>query len=282
MVKKRLSDLLREEVQKSGEAASEPTDEQQSSEQQSGEQQSNDQQDQQNEETIAPVAEESDGKVAPGEAKPVASEASTASEEPAHSRKNSPTKAELETLVAELKSALETSRQTAQQQEDELKQQITKLQAEIENQQGMLEKLQTEVKQAQSLKKELEEAKQMILQLSQTNAKPASAAPASTPAPTAASSSRQPIALSPMKPLPAQSAEPELEASRIKLDRPSGLSDTGKLSSEQTPKYQQELRRILDHPVRPGIVPSMPSDDLKEKGKDQEKKLSDTDMGWVD
>ncbi|HEY9699746.1 MAG TPA: hypothetical protein V6D10_20970 [Trichocoleus sp.] len=263
MVKKRLSDLLREEAQKSGEAASEQSENQQT------------------EGTIAPAAEKANepAKAAPEAeppeaAQPVEPEASP--EEPSHQRKSSPTKVELEGLVAELKAALAASRQTTQQQEDALNQQITTLQASLQDQQSLIEKLQTEVQQAQSLKKELEEAKQMILQLSQANAKPAPAAPAA-PA-VSAPSSYQPIALSPMKPPSAQSAEPELEASRIKLDQPTGAD--GKLVPGNPPKYQQELRRILDHPTRPSAVPPMSSDAIKEK--EQEKKLSDTDMGWVD
>ena len=260
MVKKRLSDLLREEAQKSGEAAPEQSENQQT------------------EGTIAPAAEKANepAKAAPESeppeaAQPVEPEASP--EEPSHQRKSSPTKVELEGLVAELKAALAASRQTTQQQEDALNQQITTLQASLQNQQSLIEQLQTEVQQAQSLKKELEEAKQMILQLSQANAKPTPAAPA-----VSAPSSYQPLALSPMKPPSAQPAEPELEASRIKLDQPTGAD--GKLVPGNPPKYQQELRRILDHPTRPSAVPPMPSDAIQEK--EQEKKLSDTDMGWVD
>ncbi|NJO40374.1 MAG: hypothetical protein HC769_02100 [Cyanobacteria bacterium CRU_2_1] len=169
----------------------------------------------------------------------------------------SPTKADLEAAIVDLKVVLETARQTARDKENTLLQQIATLQANVQAQQSLIETLKTELQHSSQLKVELEEAKKMILQLSQVNAKPA--VPTSNPRPLEVQQAAEPELESAAK--PAQLAQRKLEGTG--RDRPKS--------------HQMELRKILNHPTPPGNLPSMPSEKLSEKVK-----LSDTDMGWVD
>lgn len=159
---------------------------------------------------------------------------------------------ELEGTIAELQAKLEAAHKTAQQTEAELKQEITELQTKLHHQQTELEQLQTDGKQVNQLKAELEDAKKMILQLSQVNAQPA-----------------------PPKPTPSlvRAAEPELESSRP--SRP-----PTHIPSSSPPKQNQiALRQILDHPTRPGKLPAMSSEKLKEPRLEEPEKI---DIGWMD
>ncbi len=79
--------------------------------------------------------------------------------ETSHSRRTSPTKAELETMLKELRAALEA----AQEENTALQQEIVALHSDSQEQKTLVEKLQSE----------LEQAKKMILQLSEHNSKPA-------------------------------------------------------------------------------------------------------------
>ncbi|MEP0912377.1 hypothetical protein NDI45_15785 [Leptolyngbya sp. GB1-A1] len=219
-------------------------------------------------------------------------------------RRNSPTKAELETTIAELKTQLET----AQQQKESFDQQIDHLQAEVKRQQSVIDQLQAEMQQSKSLRAELEEARQVILKLSEINVKPVDAKYASKEqdtrkqqdtrketagtatngvAPTAhlhyvKAGESQPIppqsAISksgaPIVPAPSNAAEPELESKPVQFKMPASNEDAGKLAPPS--RHQQELRRILDHPIRPASLPPMSTP------QKEDKKLSETDMGWVD
>lgn len=78
------------------------------------------------------------------------------------------TKAELETEATQLRAQL----QAAYQQNSSLKQQIADLQLDLQDQKTLVEKLQAELKRTEKLKTELEQAKQTILQLSESNTKP--------------------------------------------------------------------------------------------------------------
>jgi hypothetical protein len=158
------------------------------------------------------------------------------------------------------------------------------LQSQIETQQ------QTEAQQAQQteqLKAELDSAKQMILQLSQANAKPAPPAaskpPAAPIAPIAPAASKPPAAPA-AQPLQrnlsylpsSRAAEPELESSNTQIVIP-----PAKPASLDRPKlHQLELRKVLDHPTRPGSLPPMSSE--PKPAEKEEIKLSETDVGWMD
>ncbi|MBF2072598.1 MAG: hypothetical protein IGS50_02370 [Synechococcales cyanobacterium C42_A2020_086] len=168
--------------------------------------------------------------------------------DPATSRRHSPTKAELEATIAELRSTLQQTQDAAQQQEATLQQQITHLTSELASQQALIEQLQTEVQQVQSLKAQLEEARKVILQLSQVNAQPA-----------------PPLKASPASPGSSPAAEPELETTQPVRPVPKPTSTPS--------KHQIALRQMLAHPTQPGSLPKMSS---------EESKLSETDMGWVD
>jgi predicted RNase H-like nuclease (RuvC/YqgF family) len=85
----------------------------------------------------------------------------------------SPTKAELEATVAELKAALEQGHQLelAHQHEGSLQQQVNELQAELSEEKKLVQKLQKELEKANSFKAELDQAKKTALQLAQENSK---------------------------------------------------------------------------------------------------------------
>lgn len=80
-------------------------------------------------------------------------------------RRTSPTKAELETTLTELQEAL----QAAQMREESLGQQIADLQLELQEQKLLVKNLQPILEQTNQLKTELEQAKKVILQLSEIN-----------------------------------------------------------------------------------------------------------------
>jgi hypothetical protein len=76
-------------------------------------------------------------------------------------RRSTPTKAELETQVAELQQALAS----AQDHETQLQEKITYLQSEQRQQQAQVQKMQAELKTVNQLQQELAEAKEMIRKL---------------------------------------------------------------------------------------------------------------------
>lgn len=80
-------------------------------------------------------------------------------------KRTSPTKAELETTLTELQEAL----QAAQIREESLGQQIAGLQLELQEQKTLVKNLQPILEQTNQLKTELEQAKKVILQLSEIN-----------------------------------------------------------------------------------------------------------------
>ena len=77
------------------------------------------------------------------------------------------TKAELETMVSELKKTL----QQARRQEKSLQQQLTDLQSDLQEQKTLVKKLQADLINGEQIKAELEQAKKVILQLSEVNSK---------------------------------------------------------------------------------------------------------------
>ena len=82
-------------------------------------------------------------------------------------KRTTPTKAELETTLTELQEAL----QAAQMREESLGQQIVGLQLELQEQKLLVKTLQPILEQTNQLKTELEQAKKVILQLSEINSK---------------------------------------------------------------------------------------------------------------
>ncbi len=139
--KKRLSDLLREEAQKSPSEA----------------------------EAIQEAASE------PLEPDPTLSETEPIHEttdqpsplNTATSTKRIPTKAELETTVSELREALNESHG----KENSLRQQIADLKSDLQEQKILLQKLLAELEPTNQIKAELEQAKKVILQLLEDSSK---------------------------------------------------------------------------------------------------------------
>jgi hypothetical protein len=131
--------------------------------------------------------------------------------------------------------------------------QVTDLKADLEAKDSLIKKLQTEAKQAEHIKAELAEAKQMILKLSEVNAKPLVAiapsypqevAPVSTPAVT--------------KPKPEPKSTLQIESAAV---------------AHKT-QHESALRKIFQHPTQPGSPPPMSSE--------REGQLSEIDIGWMD
>lgn len=172
--------------------------------------------------------------------------------------------AELETTIAQLKAELEAMQKAAHHQETAYQTQIHDLKQQLAGRDAAMQQLQTSFEQmqqqAEQAKTDLEVARQMILQLSQVNGKPAA---------TKSSLKTLPVLESP------RAAEPELESKPLELIMP-----TAKSKTEERPKlHQLELRKVLDHPTQPGTIPEMPPET---KPTEQPVKLTDTDVGWMD
>jgi hypothetical protein len=154
----------------------------------------------------------------------------------------------LEATVLDLKATLDA----VQPKDSILLKQISDLKADLEAKGSLIEKLQTEikqagqeVKQAEQVKAELAEAKQMILKLSEVNAKPLAAiAPIHTPAAP--------------KPEPEPKSTLQIESAAI---------------AHKT-QHETALRKIFQHPTQPGSPPPMSSE--------REGQLSEIDIGWMD
>ena len=83
------------------------------------------------------------------------------------------TKAELETMVSELRRTL----QQVRRQEKSLQQQLTDLQSDLQEQKTLVAKLQADLSKGEQIKTELEQAKKVILQLSEANSNSQKAEP---------------------------------------------------------------------------------------------------------
>lgn len=218
MTKKRLSDLLRQEAQKSLEEGSPAEPEQE-----------------------APAAE-SQPKPANRRRSPLQSTAKQTPQPKATTRSKTtpstvvtadPVSADTtplqqqEALITELKdtiATLQTSLSTAQHTEDALRQDITDLETALQQQRELVQVLKTDLKQAEQSQAELEQTKQLILTLSDNN---------------------------------------------IKLTQELATLKQGTALSKQSNGYSTnlELRRILEHPVKP----EQPS-----------ASFTDAEIGWVD
>jgi chromosome segregation ATPase len=155
----------------------------------------------------------------------------------------------LEATVLDLKATLDA----VQPKDSILLKQINDLKADLEAKGSVIEKLQTEVKQAEHLKAELAEAKQMILKLSEVNAKPLTAIASSYPQGGA-----------PIHTTAASKPEPEPK-STLHIESSAAAHKT---------RHESALRKILQHPTQPGSPPPMPSE--------REGQLSEIDIGWMD
>lgn len=138
MVKKRLTDLLREEALNSSNGDTEAAQDSQDNAQ--------------------------SGKA--GAAKTTAEESPEDNATP-RSKRSNPTKADLQATVTELRATLKAT----QGRESQLEKKVAQLQAELQTQQPMVEKLQADLEQIDQVKADLEQAKETILQLSELNAR---------------------------------------------------------------------------------------------------------------
>lgn len=139
--RKRISDLLRQEAQKSSDTEDKPVIE-----------------------ITAEEVKEQDNEVT--EVSPTGTDRSIAED-------TSPTKAELEATIAELRAALEQTQQLEQahQHEVSLQQQVIDLQSELAEQKKLVQKLQKDLEQFDKVKAELTQAKKEALQLADANSK---------------------------------------------------------------------------------------------------------------
>ncbi len=155
----------------------------------------------------------------------------------------------LEATVLDLKATLDA----VQPKDSVLLKQISDLKADLEAKDSLIEKLQTELKQSGQIKAELTEAKQMILKLSEVNAKPLTAIAPSYPQKVAPIST--PAASNP-------EAEPK---STLHIESAAVAHKT---------QHESALRKIFQHPTQPGSPPPMSSE--------REGQLSEIDIGWMD
>lgn len=276
MARKRLSDLLREEGQKSGEnVAKQPN---QASQAELSKQAEHSKPEELDEEAATPVITEVIAAQAEQVGEFVADLRNAAAEpEPESAIADGQPEPDFEAIIAQLKADSEAAYQAAQSEKATLQEQIDSLQAQIGTQEATIQQLQAEVqraeKQSEQLKAELESAKQMILQLSQPKATPATSKAPTSKAPTSKAASLP-------EPLPSpRAAEPELETAKTdfivpttKYTRP-GLSNRPKL-------HEMALKKVLDHPTQPGSLPPMSAE--AKPAEREGIKLTDADVGWMD
>jgi len=160
MVRKNLSDLLRQEAQKSPNSEEETV---------------------KNDDKIIDVPALATVEVA---AEEVTEDASTNDKTAA--KRSTHTKVELETTVTELQAALETAKENenngqqeiaelrsqlkkGQQNEQKLEKQLAELRSEVENQKKLLKQQEQKLEKTNQMKKELDEAKKTSLQLANAN-----------------------------------------------------------------------------------------------------------------
>ena len=104
---------------------------------------------------------------------PAVKELSTVSPDKSAAKGADTTTAELEATIVELKAALEQASQLelAHQHEGSLQQQVIDLQSELTEQKNLVHKLQKDLKQVDKLKADLEQTKKEALQLADANSK---------------------------------------------------------------------------------------------------------------
>jgi chromosome segregation ATPase len=275
MTKKRLSDLLREEVQKSEDAATPASDQADSESASASQTESADQ----GPATLDVVAEEV-----------VDADATDSEEAGTKKRTSRTTKAELDQMVTELEQELEAT----QGREADLQKQVSDLQADLQEQQvlvrqltaklepanqrmnslkseleehkTLVKRLQTDLKQVDQLKAELAEAKQMILQLSEANTQAKTqASPQANTQKAITKPAARPVGLDPLR-----SASLAKTPSRQPVSVPE-LEDNIPSPPVDPNTYQPGLKRLRSQSIRPSSLPPK-----------QSSMLSDDDIGWVD
>ncbi len=250
MVKKRLSDLLREEGEKpaaTGEAA---------------------------------TGEAATGEAATGEKETLGQPLAELSL-PQKPAAQAPVAPELEATILQLKQDIAAAQQIAQAAEALFNQQIADLQAKITEQDSQIQQLNTAAEatnqqanqQITQLKAELETARQTILQLSQ----PKPPQPAARPGATFLGRSQPPTLPSPAVLPSSRAAEPELEVSQSKMIIPERAA---KPALSRPKLHELELHKVLDHPTQAGSLPPMSSE--PKPAEKESIKLSDADVGWMD
>ncbi len=249
MVKKRLSDLLREEGEKP-----------------------------------AATGEAATGEAATGEKETLGQPLAELSL-PQKPAAQAPVAPELEATILQLKQDIAAAQQIAQAAEALCNQQIADLQAKITEQDSQIQQLNTAAEatnqqanqqanqQITQLKAELETARQTILQLSQ----PKPPQPAARPGATFLGRSQPPTLPSPAVLPSSRAAEPELEVSQSKMIIPERAA---KPALSRPKLHELELHKVLDHPTQAGSLPPMSSE--PKPAEKESIKLSDADVGWMD
>jgi myosin heavy subunit len=197
--------------------------------------------------------------------------------------KPSPAELALKAEIAQLQTALETERQTAQQQQASLQQTISALQTALQSQQEQVRSLQAEVQQMQPLKAQLEETKTTLLQLSEVNSQlqsqlqdqlQAKSQPIAQPT---QAQSAKPLAISspPSTMQRVQTPEPGLDSASARVQASQGIVP---MAGRDLPRSQGLARRPNSRPVMPTVLPPMSAEQKPvEKGKPPE-----MDTGWMD
>lgn len=274
MTKKRLSDLLREEVQKGDEA-------------------------EQPEAATIDVSHQAVEDAADTDSSDDESPDADGTETTASQKRTSrTTKAELNDMVTELEAQLAASQQREadfQQQIKDLQtdlqeqqvlvrqltakldpanRQVETLKTDLESQKALMKRLQSDLEQANKLKDELAEARQVILQLSESNTQlqESAKAPTRSPQPDFRSA---PTAPAPAAPAPAPLAR--TSSSRPLMSSPAAQPVSVPELEDNTPsppldphRYQPALKKLREQSVRHDVPKPKPS------------MLSDDEIGWVD
>lgn len=158
--------------------------------------------------------------------------------------------------LADLKTALKD----AQAQEATLQHQVELLKTELEEFRELARQLKTGQSRTTQLEADLEEARKVILQLSELNTQLQATRP-----PDATQPSPAPLPAKTPPPAPLQTAAPRpAPPPRTELARSATAQPVHPHASVQS---KMELRKVLQHPVTPTILPTT---------------LSNDEIGWVD
>lgn len=269
MARKRLSDLLREEAQKSSDGDATPGEtpaaagEQGADEQAEGDNQTPDTAVQEKPEssTASSKQQKSQPSNADSNADTESSPSAAPGSDSAHStqpKRSNLTKAELESKLADVEAIL----QSTVQEKEVLQQHVDGLQSELDAQKELIATLKNRSEQSDRLKAELDEAKRVILQLSEVNSK---LTQASSGAVQPAVQQSEPASSKQTK--QASSSQPSSDQTASRSQPKRSESSPGQLSLRQAPPRRSQ-------PSQSYPLPKMPSEN--------DTKLTDADIGWVD
>lgn len=163
--------------------------------------------------------------------------------------------AELEAAIAQLQEQLES----AHRREEHLRQQVVDLEDALEAEQGTVVNLKAELRQANQVRTELEEARQTILKLSE-------AASSATRQVTALKQELATVTTKSGQAISRAASEPSEHPAPLRPSTSLQKSDSQPASSGLS-RHHQELNRVLRHPVPPDVPSTAFSND---------------DLGWVD